>query len=129
MSILLFAFTLLLVFVFVYSYSFLYAYVYRGRAPTRRSPSQQGARSLGGADDEGENSEGGEAETPLGCVPHQLRGFLHSFRMHTLVAPAYSACTACSHAVRDVHYWMPLHLPVLSLPYVRVHVFSTVLYE
>ena len=118
MNILLFAFTLLRIRI----------RIYRGRAPTRRSPSQQGAPSLGGADDESENSEGGEAETPLGCVPHQLRGFLHSFRMHTLVAPAYSACTACSHAVQYFHFWMALHFPLPTYQYYHFRMYEYLLH-
>jgi ubiquitin-like modifier-activating enzyme ATG7 len=41
-----------------------------------------------------------ETETPLGVLPHQVRGFLHSFQSVPLVARAFDKCSACSHAVR-----------------------------
>lgn len=35
-------------------------------------------------------------ETALGCTPHQIRGFLHTFSSIKLETPAYEHCSACS---------------------------------
>jgi ubiquitin-like modifier-activating enzyme ATG7 len=44
----------------------------------------------------------GSSETdgsPLGLVPHQLRGFLAQFRTMLIEGPAYDRCTGCSATV------------------------------
>ena len=40
-----------------------------------------------------------EPSTPLGLVPHQLRGFLPTFRTDLLTGEAFSCCVACSERV------------------------------
>jgi ubiquitin-like modifier-activating enzyme ATG7 len=42
------------------------------------------------------DAAGGEASTPLGLLPHQLRGSLPSFRTELLRGQAFSCCVACS---------------------------------
>ncbi|KDO28631.1 E1-like protein-activating enzyme G [Saprolegnia parasitica CBS 223.65] len=37
----------------------------------------------------------------LGVVPHQIRGFLHSFSQVLVQGPSFPKCTACSRPVRD----------------------------
>jgi ubiquitin-like modifier-activating enzyme ATG7 len=37
-----------------------------------------------------------EDNTPLGSIPHQIRGFLGQFNNLLLVGSAYDKCTACS---------------------------------
>lgn len=44
---------------------------------------------------------GGEPSTPLGLLPHQVRGFLPSFRTELLRGQAFACCVACS--ARAVH--------------------------
>lgn len=39
------------------------------------------------------------SSTPLGIVPHQVRGFLGSFSNMILTGAAYDKCTACSDAI------------------------------
>ncbi|KAJ1632860.1 hypothetical protein T492DRAFT_627529 [Pavlovales sp. CCMP2436] len=38
----------------------------------------------------------GEASTPLGLLPHQIRGFLPTFRTELLCGQSFSCCVACS---------------------------------
>lgn len=40
-------------------------------------------------------------ETCLGAIPHQIRGFLHTFSNVKLETPAYEHCSACSKPVVD----------------------------
>ncbi|RKP00815.1 hypothetical protein CXG81DRAFT_12776 [Caulochytrium protostelioides] len=44
-----------------------------------------------------------DEDRSLGCVPHQIRGFLRRFQHLVLVGEAYSKCTACSAAVVDAY--------------------------
>lgn len=45
-------------------------------------------------------AESSEADgSPLGLVPHQLRGFLAQFRTMLIEGPAYDRCTGCSATV------------------------------
>ena len=39
---------------------------------------------------------GVEPPTPLGIVPHQVRGFVANFHQVLFAAPAFPRCTACS---------------------------------
>lgn len=48
----------------------------------------------------GKLEEGDGTNCVLGCVPHQLRGFLAQFRNLLLVGAAYDKCTGCSETVR-----------------------------
>ena len=41
--------------------------------------------------------------TPMGMVPHQIRGFLSHFRNVHPIAKHFPKCTACSDIVRDVY--------------------------
>ncbi|ORX93410.1 ubiquitin-like modifier-activating enzyme atg7 [Basidiobolus meristosporus CBS 931.73] len=41
--------------------------------------------------------------TPLGLVPHQIRGFLSHFSQMLVVGRAYDKCTACSKIVLDAY--------------------------
>lgn len=41
-----------------------------------------------------------EAGSPLGIVPHQIRGFLGNFDALKITGQAYNRCTGCSDAVR-----------------------------
>lgn len=41
-----------------------------------------------------------EAGSPLGIVPHQIRGFLGNFDALKITGQAYDRCTGCSEAVR-----------------------------
>ncbi|KAH8084102.1 hypothetical protein HD553DRAFT_39955 [Filobasidium floriforme] len=41
--------------------------------------------------------------SPLGLVPHQLRGFLAQFRTMLIEGPAYDRCTGCSATVVDAY--------------------------
>ena len=43
-----------------------------------------------------------EPESPMGYVPHQIRGALARFETLKLSGRAYDRCTACSGAVRSV---------------------------
>lgn len=40
-----------------------------------------------------------DSESPLGVIPHQIRGSLVSYTMMTPTVPAFTCCTACSSAV------------------------------
>lgn len=42
---------------------------------------------------------GTDPPTPLGIVPHQVRGFIANFHQVLFAAPAFPRCTACSEAV------------------------------
>lgn len=42
-----------------------------------------------------------ERSSILGCLPHQLRGFLHNFELLKLSSNNFKCCTACSIAVID----------------------------
>jgi len=58
-----------------------------------------------------------EAPTPLGIVPHQIRGFVSNFNQVLFAAPAFPRCTACSAAVVN-EVWSALYIhraPRLSL--------------
>ncbi|EQC25745.1 E1-like protein-activating enzyme G [Saprolegnia diclina VS20] len=39
----------------------------------------------------------------LGVVPHQIRGFLHSFSQVLVQGPSFPKCTACSRPVREAY--------------------------
>ena len=43
-----------------------------------------------------------EPESPMGYVPHQIRGALARFETLKLTGRAYDRCTACSEAVRPL---------------------------
>ena len=45
------------------------------------------------------DSSDSSSSTPLGIVPHQVRGFLASFSNMVLTGKAYDKCTACSDAI------------------------------
>ena len=47
-----------------------------------------------------EPAETEEAGSPLGIVPHQIRGFLGNFDALKITGQAYDRCTGCSEAVR-----------------------------
>lgn len=49
-----------------------------------------------------EAGETGEAGSPLGIVPHQIRGFLGNFDALKITGQAYDRCTGCSEAVREL---------------------------
>ena len=44
--------------------------------------------------------DGTGAQSPLGSVPHQVRGFLHNWSNTLLSAQPFNGCTACSDIVR-----------------------------
>ena len=52
-----------------------------------------GAASADAGDDVG--------ASPLGCVPHQIRSALSSFRTDCMLGRAFERCTACSRTVVD----------------------------
>ena len=39
--------------------------------------------------------------TPLGIIPHQMRGFLANFNNMLIVGQAYDKCTACSDMILE----------------------------
>lgn len=49
--------------------------------------------------DAGPPPPGESARTPLGIVPHQIRGHVADYRQSLFAAPAFPRCTACSAAV------------------------------
>lgn len=49
--------------------------------------------------DTGPPPPGVEPPTPLGIVPHQVRGFVANYHQVLFAAPAFPRCTACSEAV------------------------------
>ena len=53
-----------------------------------------------GGGGEGDEPTAADAEGELGTLPHQLRGFLSTYSLLLLDAPAYPGCTACSPSVR-----------------------------
>ncbi|GAA6027462.1 hypothetical protein JCM8097_007874 [Rhodosporidiobolus ruineniae] len=54
--------------------------------------------------------EGGEAASPLGLVPHQIRGFLAQFENLKITGQAYDRCTGCSSAILDAYAADPFGL-------------------
>ena len=42
-------------------------------------------------------------ESPLGVVPHQIRGALSFFRTDCMLGRAFGKCTACSATVTDAY--------------------------
>ncbi|XP_013775527.1 ubiquitin-like modifier-activating enzyme ATG7 [Limulus polyphemus] len=44
-----------------------------------------------------------ESESPLGIIPHQIRGFLSRFHHILPASIAFNQCTACSHSVLDMY--------------------------
>ncbi|CAB4254870.1 similar to Saccharomyces cerevisiae YHR171W ATG7 Autophagy-related protein and dual specificity member of the E1 family of ubiquitin- activating enzymes [Maudiozyma barnettii] len=44
-----------------------------------------------------------QEETILGEIPHQIRGFLHSFNSVKLKTPAYEYCSACSEKIIETY--------------------------
>src|SRR5437763_14241071 len=41
------------------------------------------------------------ASTPLGIIPHQMRGFLTNFNNMLIIGQAYDKCTACSDKILE----------------------------
>mmetsp|Transcript_32039 Transcript_32039/g.70119 ORF Transcript_32039/g.70119 Transcript_32039/m.70119 type:complete len:191 (+) Transcript_32039:925-1497(+) len=63
-----------------------------------------GASAEADADVEGRREAHAQAtQSPLGLVPHQVRGFLSAFRSDCMVGRAFDKCTACSAAVLSAH--------------------------
>jgi hypothetical protein len=57
------------------------------------------------------------AASPLGLVPHQIRGFLVGFQQQLFAGPAFSQCTACSPTVvrqwrHDAHHFVLKARPI-----------------
>jgi ubiquitin-like modifier-activating enzyme ATG7 len=48
-------------------------------------------------------SPAAKAESPLGVIPHQIRGSLVSYTMMTPTVPAFQHCTGCSAGVVDAY--------------------------
>jgi ubiquitin-like modifier-activating enzyme ATG7 len=44
-----------------------------------------------------------DSESPLGLIPHQIRGSLVSYTMMTPTVPAFTYCTACSKSVIETY--------------------------
>ncbi|KAI9287037.1 hypothetical protein BC943DRAFT_320536 [Umbelopsis sp. AD052] len=51
------------------------------------------------ADTAADDKEPSEGSSPLGILPHQIRGFLGSFNNMLIAGKAYDRCTACSETV------------------------------
>lgn len=51
---------------------------------------------------EGQSAPAGD-RTKFGEVPHQIRGFLHTFNQSKLSIPAYKHCSACSRSVVELY--------------------------
>ncbi|KAJ3163130.1 Autophagy protein 7 [Geranomyces michiganensis] len=49
------------------------------------------------------NNPSAPTPTPLGLVPHQIRGFLTHFSNLLITGPAYDRCTACSAVIVDMY--------------------------
>lgn len=47
-------------------------------------------------DDDVASPEAQQTPTPLGVIPHQLRGNVYTYGLHTMYGRQYSKCTACS---------------------------------
>ena len=50
-----------------------------------------------------EDDETNEATTVLGIVPHQIRGNVSGYHLHTLYGQNYQKCTACSDAIVEAY--------------------------
>ena len=55
-------------------------------------------------------STGAQSDSPLGVIPHQIRGSLVSYSLMTPAVPAFSCCTGCSPKVIDAYRRDPTDL-------------------
>ncbi|CAJ1947747.1 unnamed protein product [Cylindrotheca closterium] len=68
-------------------------------APKTRSSAFSPTVSKGGDDEEEEVSD----SSPLGVMPHQIRGSLVSYTMMTPTVPCFTHCTGCSQPLIDAY--------------------------
>ena len=63
-------------------------------APEQRRSNDGGGSTYAPVDD-----GAGPSSSPLGKLPHQIRGTVATYTMMTPTVPAFSSCTACSESV------------------------------
>ncbi|GAA5903726.1 hypothetical protein JCM6882_003397 [Rhodosporidiobolus microsporus] len=70
--------------------------------PSSSSAPQPSSKTAGTDEDDG--------ASPLGIVPHQIRGFLAQFDNLKITGQAYERCTGCSKAILDAYRSSPFDL-------------------
>ena len=75
----------------------------RGLGVTEGAAAAAAAAAAVEEGDGGGGTAAAAAASPLGVVPHQIRGFLVGFQQQLFAGPAFSQCTACSPTV--VRQW------------------------
>ena len=68
----------------------------------QRAPGPASSKS-GGGGNYSQNAATGDDVSPLGVVPHQIRGSIVTYTMMNPVVPAFYCCTACSAPVLEAY--------------------------